>query len=78
MLDVYLESSKTGSLPASIQNALITFILKPGKASTEHGSYRPISLLDSDTKIIAKVLAMRLERVLPAIIHGDQNGFGQN
>lgn len=57
---------------------MITLILKPGKASTKHDSYRPISLLNSDAKIIAKVLAMRLEKVLPAIINGNQNGFVQN
>lgn len=69
---------KTGSLPALLRNALITLILKPGKEATERGSYRSISLLNSDAKIIANVLGMRLERVLPAIIHTDQNDFVQN
>ena len=69
LLDVYVESFKSGCLPVSLRSALITLILKPGKESTESGSYRPISLLNSDSKIIA----MRLESVLPAIIHGDQN-----
>ncbi|XP_039867420.1 protein regulator of cytokinesis 1-like [Simochromis diagramma] len=67
-----------GRLPATFRSALITLILKPSKAPAESGSYRPISLLNSDSKIIAKALAMRLERALPAIIHGDQNGFVQN
>lgn len=75
---MYLESFKTGSLPASLRNALITLILKPGKEAPEQGSYRPISLLNSDAKIIANVLAMRLERILPAITHTDQNGFVQS
>uniref|UniRef100_A0A669E357 Reverse transcriptase domain-containing protein n=1 Tax=Oreochromis niloticus TaxID=8128 RepID=A0A669E357_ORENI len=78
LLDVYLESFKTGCFPATLRSALITLILKPSKAPAESGSYRPISLLNSDSKIIAKALAMRLERALPAIIHGDQNGFVQN
>lgn len=78
LLDVYLESFIKGSLRPTLRNALITLILKPGKAPTERGSYRPISLLNSHARIIAKALAMRLERVLPAIIHGDQNGFVQN
>lgn len=76
LLDVCLESFQTGCLPVSC-SALITLILKPGKVPTESGSYRPISLLNSDAKIIAKAKAMRLEKVLPAIIHGDQNGFVQ-
>lgn len=66
---------KTGSLPALLRNGLIALILKPGKEATERGSYRPISLLNSDAKIIANILGMRLERVLPAIIHTEQNGF---
>lgn len=77
LLDVYVESFKSGSLPNSLQGALITLILKPGKLPTERGSYRPISLMNSDAKILAKALAMRLERVLPNIIHVDQNGFVQ-
>lgn len=60
-----------------LRNAVIALILKPGKEATERGSYRPISLLNSDTKIIANILGMRLERVLPAIIHTEQNGFVQ-
>uniref|UniRef100_A0A671WUW6 Reverse transcriptase domain-containing protein n=1 Tax=Sparus aurata TaxID=8175 RepID=A0A671WUW6_SPAAU len=78
LLDVYLESFEVGSLPVTLRSALITLILKPGKTPNERGSYRPISLLNSDAKIIAKALAMRLEKVLPAIIHEDQNGFVQN
>ena len=43
LLDFYLESFKAGSLPVTLQSALIT-LLKPGKVPSEHGSYRPISL----------------------------------
>lgn len=67
LLDVYLESFKTGCLPTSMRSALITLILRPGKEPTERGSYRPISLSNSDAKIIAKVLSMRLERALLTI-----------
>ena len=34
--------------------------------------------MNSDAKIIAKAPCMRLERVLPSIIHTDQNGFVKN
>lgn len=39
------------------------------------GSYRPISLLNSDQKILAKVLARRLGVFMCKMIHIDQTGF---
>lgn len=78
LLDMFTEAFQQGCLPFSLRSALITLILKPEKPPIECGSYRPISLLNSDAKIIAKVLAMRLEEVLPQLIHPDQNGFIKN
>lgn len=78
LLDMYKESFEQGCLPPSLRSAFITLILKPGKPATECSSYRPISLLNSDAKIIAKALAMRLDKVLASITHDDQNGFVMN
>lgn len=78
LLEMYVEAFECGRLPPSLHSALITLILKPGKPPTECGSLRPISLMNSDAKIIAKALSMKLERVLPSIIHTDQNGFVKN
>lgn len=38
-------------------------------------NWRPISLLNSDYKLVAHVLANRLHRDLNGIIHTDQNGY---
>ena len=38
-------------------------------------NWRPISLLNVDTKIISKVLAAKLKNVLPAIISPNQTAY---
>ena len=38
-------------------------------------NYRPISLCNVDYKIIAKVLAMRIKKVMNSIIDEEQTGF---
>uniref|UniRef100_A0AAR2JQE7 Reverse transcriptase domain-containing protein n=1 Tax=Pygocentrus nattereri TaxID=42514 RepID=A0AAR2JQE7_PYGNA len=54
-----------------------TFIhkLAPLLLSVYNDSYRPISLLNADVKVLAKAIASRLENVLPHIISDEQNGF---
>lgn len=78
LLNMYNESYQNGCLPPSLRSALITLILKPDKPPTKCGSFRPISLLNTDAKIIAKLLALRLEECLPSVIAADQNGFIKN
>ncbi|KAL0149602.1 hypothetical protein M9458_055129 [Cirrhinus mrigala] len=55
--------------------ASISLIYKKGKDPLSCASYRPISLLSVDVKILAKILARRLESVMPKIISEDQTGF---
>lgn len=64
-----------GTLPPSMSEAVIVFLPKPGKNPELCSSYRPISLLNVDLKILAKVLAGRLNSVITALIHPDQSGF---
>lgn len=79
LIDPFLEmlndSFVRGSLPKSLTEANISLILKKGKPADECSSYRPISLLNVDFKILSKILARRLERVLPNIINVDQSRF---
>ena len=37
--------------------------------------WRPITLLNVDYKILARIIARRIEPSLPSLIHSDQTGF---
>ena len=68
------EKSFASGTPPDTMCQVITLMLKKGRAPLECSSYRPISLLNVDNKILAKMLALRLESVLPSI-SDDQTGF---
>jgi hypothetical protein len=73
-MDVVQNSFNSGDLPDTMRTSIITLIYKK-KDRDDLRNYRSISLLCSDYKIIAKVLAERMKLVLPFIIHKDQTGF---
>ena len=75
LLAVYTDALERGRLPPSMRSAVITLLHKKGKDPQYCGNYRPISLINVDEKIISKVLAMRLEKVLPSLVHVNQVGF---
>ena len=60
---VYSESLSLGQLSNTLNESVISIILKKDKDSLDPASYRPISLANVDYKILTKVLAMRLENV---------------
>uniref|UniRef100_H2MR45 Reverse transcriptase domain-containing protein n=1 Tax=Oryzias latipes TaxID=8090 RepID=H2MR45_ORYLA len=62
-------------LPETMTQANICLILKKGKDSEDPASYRPISLINVDVKILAKILSLRLESVITLLIKPDQTGF---
>lgn len=78
LLNMYNESFDQACLPQTLREASISLILKKDKDPHMCSSYRPISLLNVDVKILAKILASRLETVLPNIISTDQTGFIKN
>ena len=67
-----------GELSNTQKQAIITLIEKKGRDKRLIKNWRPISLINVDAKIISKVLAKRLEKVLPSIIHFNQNAFVKN
>ena len=54
---------------------IISLIPKKNKDKTILENLRPISLLKAYYKILTKVLAKRLEKVLPKLINPDQTGY---
>ncbi|CAH2296163.1 Hypothetical predicted protein, partial [Pelobates cultripes] len=59
-------------LPTQALMTHITIIPKEGKDREHCGSFRPISLINNDIKLLAKVLATRLQEHVPSLVHADQ------
>ena len=66
-----------GELSNSQKQAVITLLEKKGKDKRFIKNWRPISLINVDTKIASKALAKRLESILPELIHCNQNAYVQ-
>ena len=68
-------SFEVGHLSTSQRQAIIKLLEKRDKDKRYISNWRPISLLNVDTKIIAKCFAKRLVPVLPTLISSDQTAY---
>ena len=73
--DLYIECMDKKKLNKTARHGLISLIPKGDKDTRYLKNWRPLTLLNLDYKIIAKVLATRLKTVLPSIIGNQQTGF---
>ena len=64
-----------GELSNSQKEAIITLIEKKDRDKRYLSNWRPISLINVDVKIGSKVIAKRLEKVLPYVIHHNQCAY---
>ena len=63
-----------GAIPGSITKGVITLLKKEGgHVRGELDDYRPINLLNTELKILAWVLANRLQLVISDLIGPEQN-----
>ena len=63
---------KRDTLPDSFANIYIYLICKNNMAAEDIRNWRPISLLNTDYKIISKILTFRLKTVIHNIVNIDQ------
>lgn len=75
---VFNYTLKTGDMPGSWSEAIISVIHKEGKDAAHCDGYRPISLLCNDLKLLTNILAKRIKIHVQKLIHPDQTGFVPN
>ena len=74
---VIVDAAKNGFSQNS-SRGIITLIEKQLKQLLSIKSWRPLSLLNTDYKLLSKILALRLNKILPRLINKNQSGFLKN
>uniref|UniRef100_A0A8D0H8V9 Reverse transcriptase domain-containing protein n=1 Tax=Sphenodon punctatus TaxID=8508 RepID=A0A8D0H8V9_SPHPU len=78
LVEAFKYLTKEGKLPPTFYEANIVLCHKSGKSKEDCSGYRPISLLNADSKIFTKILANRLQACIKDLISPDQTGFINN
>jgi hypothetical protein len=68
----------TGEMSIDQKRGVLTLIPKKDKDIRQLKNWRPLTLLNTDYKIFEKVMATKLQKVLPELISNDQNGCMKN
>ena len=74
ILEMFKEFHEQSSFLKSLNNTFLVLIPKKDGAE-DLGDFRPISLLEGLYKLLAKVLANRLKKVLGKVVSPTQNAF---
>ena len=75
LLKIFQKIAEEGTLPSSFYEATITLTPKPDKDNTKKEKYRPIPLMNIDSKFLNKILANRIQQHIKMLIYHDQVGF---
>ena len=65
----------TGRMPNQLAEGLIFLIPKGDGPSNDIKKWRPITILSTTYKILAKAVSLRLQPLLTSLIHVSQTGF---
>lgn len=77
-MESYKYSFETGLLSVDQRRGILTLIPKKDKDRTSLSNWRPLSLLNFDYKLLAKVIAERMKKYLQKLIDPDQTGYIEN
>ena len=75
LIECFNTSFVKGEMSPIQRQAVITLIEKKDQDRCDLQNWRPISLLNVDTKIASKVIAERMKSLLPKLIHYNQSGY---
>ena len=75
LVDSFNSAYITGEMSISQSRGVITLVPKEDSDLELLNNWRPITLLNLDYKIVSKIIARRIEKVLPLLVCSDQSGF---
>ena len=75
LVKCFNEAYERKEMSNSQRQGVITLIEKTGRDRSYLENWRPISLTNVDAKIASKVIATRIVKILPEIIHSNQTGY---
>jgi len=75
LFNSFMEGKSRGVLSPSQRQAIIKLLAKKDRDKRYIENWRPISLLNVDTKILSKTIASKLKTVLPTLVKSDQTAY---
>ena len=75
ILKLVQKIAEEGTFPNSFSEATISLLSKSEKDNTKKENYRPVSQMNTDAKILNKILANRIQQHIKKLIHHGQVGF---
>ena len=71
LVDIYNDIFNRGTLSETQRTSIVTLLPKEGD-QCDPTNWRPISLLSTDYKILAKVFQLRLSKIMPTLVNNHQ------